>query len=388
MSQLKEDADNFFAKQTRSSKIKANIVSEYFPQYCKIILRYPQEQIRYLDLFAGPGVYDDGSLSTPILVAKACAKDPRLSSTVKLIFNDNTHSDRLKSNFEFHFGENTFKHKPVFGNRTIGEDEKVRNYLIKNTMNENKKNAYPTLLFFDPFGYKGIDTKVLAEFLKNWGNELFLFVNIKRIHAAVENDKFDDLMQELFPTTIDTIRKDRKYLSNVQERLNLIIENLASEYRRVVAGKLYYTAFKFQEEDNTATSHYILHFTKHSRGYDLVKQIYHDFDNIGATLERDGTYAFDAKRLDMDEQQSLGLDFGDPNINSLSALLRAKYRGQKLSAMKLFDEHHSTGKFSRKHYSHALRKMVADNEVKATFTDSVKHTVTVLINESCILEFN
>ena len=31
--------DNFFDEQRISSKIKASIVSEYFPKYCKIITK-------------------------------------------------------------------------------------------------------------------------------------------------------------------------------------------------------------------------------------------------------------------------------------------------------------------------------------------------------------
>ena len=61
----------FFEKQTLSSRVKASIVSEYFPQYCKIIVkRHMPRCIGYFDLFAGPGVYEDGNCSTPLLVAK------------------------------------------------------------------------------------------------------------------------------------------------------------------------------------------------------------------------------------------------------------------------------------------------------------------------------
>ena len=71
---------DFFKNQTHSSRIKANIVAEYFPQYCRILLKSQQPQIMYLDLFAGPGMYDDGSHSTPLLIAKTCASDQILRS--------------------------------------------------------------------------------------------------------------------------------------------------------------------------------------------------------------------------------------------------------------------------------------------------------------------
>lgn len=377
-------SDNFFAKQTRSSRIKANIVSEYFPQYCRIILRAGQEEIRYLDLFSGPGIYDDGSVSTPILIAEACAKDSTLSTTVKLMFNDNEYMGQLKQNFESRFPKGTFTHETIFGSSTVGEDERIRRYLIKK-WNVQGKNPHPTLLFIDPFGYKGIDTSVLAKFMDNWGNEIFLFLNTKRIHAAIENDKFDDLMLALFPTTFSEIKKDRKYKLRVEERLNLIIENLVKEYNNILNIKLYHTAFRFQEEDSAATSHYILHFTKHSKGYELVKQIYHDFDNIGAVLERDGTYTFDAKKLDMDS--SALMDFGDQNVYALSKQLKEKYKGKKLTALRLFNEHQATGKFCRTHYAKTLRKMVEDGDLISSFSDG-EHKVSVLITDYCTLQFN
>ncbi len=375
--------DKFFEKQTRSSRIKANIVAEYFPKYCNILMRYPQTEIRYLDLFAGPGIYEDGSHSTPMLIGKLCQKDSGLKNVVRLMFNDNEQIEKLKTNFESYFSDDVFTFKPRFGNKTVGKDEKIHTYLSQEII--AKKNPHPTLLFVDPYGYKGINTLALAKFLSHWGNEIFLFLNIKRIHAATENKKFDELMNDLFPTTIASIRQNRKYKSSVPERLSLIIENLANEFRNVLKSELFCTSFKFQEEDNVATSNYILHFTKHPRGFDLVKQIFHDFDNIGATLENDGTYAFDAKRLDM--QESSMLEFDDTNVQILSQQLRNKYKNQKLTAKFLFDDHQSSTRFCRYHYTKTLRKMVENGEVTAIFTDNSKHEVTVLINENCLLEF-
>lgn len=372
---------DFFKTQTSSSRIKANIVANYFPKYCKIILKSPQIEIRYLDLFAGPGIYEDGSLSTPILIADACASNNDLKNVVHLMFNDNEYIETLKQNFDKRYSEDTFNFKPKFGNKTVGEDEKINQYLRKVTT--EVKNPYPTLLFFDPFGYKGINTKDLSKFLCNWGNEIFLFFNIKRIHAAVENGKFDDLMTELFPTTINKIRNDRKYVGKVQDRLSLIIANLANEFKRIVPN-IYHCAFKFQEEDSNTTSHYIIHFTKHNRGFDLVKQIYNDFDNIGATLGENGDYTFDAKKLDEGDGQ---LDFGDQNIHILGRQLIDKYKGRKILAIQLFNEDQTLTKYCRKHYSDTLRDLVDRGKVKSTFIDNKDHSVTVLINEHCILEF-
>ncbi len=374
--------DDFYNSQTPSSFVKAKIVAEYFPQYARILLRKNQKEIRYLDLFAGPGRYRDGKHSTPLLLAKACADDILLSSKVRLLFNDKTYIEELKANFNEHFPNGTFHFEARFGDKVVGESADITTYLSKSIP---RSNPYPTLLFFDPWGYKGIDTRVLAKFLGGWGNELFLYVNTKRIHAAIENEKFDELMRALFPGAIDKLRKDRKYNAvAVYERVNLIIATLVAEFQRMSRGQIYYCPFRFQEEDSKATSHFILHFTKHTKGYALVKQVYNNYDNIGATLDKEGTYTFDAKRMG---SPSSTLDFGDQNIKALSESLIREYKGKKIAASRLFELHQKSTKYSGLHYLQTFRHMVGIGLVQAKFTDNSNHKVNVLLNDHCILEF-
>ncbi|HXS36741.1 MAG TPA: three-Cys-motif partner protein TcmP [Flavipsychrobacter sp.] len=376
----------FFEKQTISSRIKASIVSEYFPSYCKIIVKkYKPREIRYIDLFAGPGFYEDGNPSTPILIASHCKNDDFLRKTVKMIFNDNQYSQELESNFNREFPDGTFSKKPHFGNSTVGENKAISDFLTSST-HKGKNNECPSLLFIDPFGYKGIETKILAEFLKNWGNEVFLFVNTKRIHPALENDKFEGLMNDLFPTTLQQIKHDRRFKSTVQERLSLIIDSLANEYKNLLGKTIYYTAFKFQEEDIDTTSHYILHLTKGSRGYDLIKTTYNDFANVGTVFDGINTYTFDAKKFEKTEHELF--DLSSINIDKLKEDIYEKYKGKKLSANDLFESHHTTGLYSRKHYTDALRRLVDEGKIKSLYTDQKIHHVTVLISKDCILNFS
>lgn len=375
--------NNFFEEQKVHSKVKANIVAEYFPKYCKILLKTHRGNLRYLDLFAGPGIYGDGNWSTPMLIGDACAKDSVLKDRVQLLFNDKEHGETLKINFEKQFPQGTFKLTPKFATKTVGEDKKIDDYLNKVIPKGGKFT--PTLLFFDPFGYKGINSQTLSNFLNNFGNEVFLFFNIKRIHPALENDKFEDLMTDIFPTTIGNIKEDRKHTYTVDQRLSLIIQNLAKEFESRVDGTVYHCAFKFQEDDRATTSHYIIHFTKHQKGYELVKQIYHEFDNIGAALEADGTYTFDSKRLW--DSSAPSLDFGDPNASALGRALTRTYRGRTIDARSLFDEHQKGTKYSTRHYLNALRALVENKQLTAKYNDDKEHRVPVLLNSNCILEF-
>ena len=81
------DNKDFFKKQTDSSRVKAAIISEYFPQYCHIISRrHTPQRFGYFDMFAGPGIYEDESWSTPLLVAKNCYEDTFLRDKVWMVF--------------------------------------------------------------------------------------------------------------------------------------------------------------------------------------------------------------------------------------------------------------------------------------------------------------
>ena len=58
------DNKDFLKQQTDSSRVKATIISEYFPSYRKIIGRHHvPKKFGYYDMFAGPGMYEDGGLN-------------------------------------------------------------------------------------------------------------------------------------------------------------------------------------------------------------------------------------------------------------------------------------------------------------------------------------
>lgn len=380
MKRLEEKFDKFYKTQTENSRIKANIVAEYFPSYARILLKKPQSKIRYLDLFAGPGKYGDNNQSTPLLIIDACINDSILSQKVQLIFNDMKYIKELEENIKNNYDVSKLSYRLRFGERIVGEDELLDTFLKKV---HEKKNPSPTLLFFDPFGYKAINTEVLGEFMKNWGNEIFLFFNSKRINAAIDNQYFDELMKNLFPCNYATIRKDKRYTRNVNERLGLIRSYIQNEFQQIIKGQVFMSSFRFMEEDNIATSHFVLHITKHHKGYELAKQVFHEYDNIGAPLDKYGTYTFDSKRQSM----QMGFDLGDPNVLQLSKMLKEEFKSKEISAEKLFKNHQKNNPFSAKHYVLALRELKENGDLTSYYTDNKSHKVSVLLIKECILKF-
>lgn len=375
---------DFFKEQKISSEVKAKIVAEYFPQYCKILLKKPQKSIVYLDLFSGPGIYEDGKETTPLLIGKACANDPVLSSKVQMLFNDEKHIETLQKNFLERYPEDTFYYRPKFENKTVGLDEKIKKYLGRDS-NPKVRNPNPALLFFDPFGYKEIETLLLAKFLGHWGNEIFLFINAKRINQNFTVAKVEHYMQRLFPTTHQQLISDRQFQISPNDRIKLIVDGLIKEFEKAVKFKIYNTAFKFIEEDSIAVSHYILHLTKSDRGYAVIKTVYNSFDNIGAVADGYDTYMFDAKKSKTD----VPFDFEKRYLTFLSNLILTRFKGLQRTTQSIYDELQKENHYTYSHYTDTFLYIVNElKSAKASFTDGLKHRQSVVISDTCILNFD
>ncbi len=386
---------NFFGEQTPSSRIKAKIVSEYFPQYCRIISRkFMPSKFRYIDLFSGPGVYGDGNYSTPILIGNECAGDPMLRNRVWMIFNDAEYSDSLEQNFKSFFPDDTFYYKPYFGKRTVGECAKMDEFLMKSTMVQSGrffKNDAPSVLFFDPFGYKGIKTKILCQFMSYWGNEVFLFINIKRILPALYNPQKREDLLEIFPSMLDSLKADIDKMEKPYDKHQHILDVLKEEFQKNLGGTVYMTAFRFLEEDQSGASHYLIHFTKGLKGYDLIKSVCSKYDNVKGTLDGNFTYTFDPKKVGESDSSREFLEMFDEeaqsvNINYLISQILKDFGGKIISAESLYLEHHSKSRYSMSHYLRALREMEARGMLNAEFVDGKNHNVSVLISKDCILD--
>src|SRR6266536_2120114 len=81
----------FFEESREQSLVKSAIVSKYFWAWAKVIMSQIKrggKKIAYVDLFAGPGRYKDGTKSTPLLVLEQAIANPDLRRMLVTIFND------------------------------------------------------------------------------------------------------------------------------------------------------------------------------------------------------------------------------------------------------------------------------------------------------------
>ena len=86
--------ESFFQESSEQSIVKATIVAKYFWAWARVVMptaRTHSGKIAYMDLFAGPGRYEDGTKSTPLLVLERAIQDPDsakcwlLSSTMLIL---------------------------------------------------------------------------------------------------------------------------------------------------------------------------------------------------------------------------------------------------------------------------------------------------------------
>ncbi|MEJ7671703.1 MAG: three-Cys-motif partner protein TcmP [Chitinophagaceae bacterium] len=371
---------NFGLHKVPESRIKALLVSDYFPQYCRIVDRGKGQGFTYVDLWAGRGKYDNGGLSTPLLLADIIVKDDYLRQKVKFAFNDLNNIDTLKKNFEDRYEKGIFTKEPWFGKLDAENCPQIRRYLNR----PPKKDNDPALLFFDPFGYAGIDTKSLANFMKPWGNELFLFLNVNRVIPALTNPKVTEHIAAMFPQFKEQAISEVTSAISDEKRVSLLLKFLTAEFKAVIGSHLQHCSFRFMESGAHKTSHLIIHFTKHSTGYKLIKQVYYDYDNIGAVLNSDGTFTFDAKKA----YPTGVLDFSmDDNHLNLAKDLAKQFAGTELTAAALIDQHHPNTLYAPTHYVKALRYLVEQEGLQARFTDGIEHKRTVLPSKYCLLKF-
>jgi three-Cys-motif partner protein len=343
---------NFFNEQLSGSKIKTSIVSKYFLAWANVMVanvRGRGDKIGYLDFFCGPGKYEDGSDSTPLIILKAAVNNPDFSKMLVTIFNDadQANVDILEEEVLKISGIDRLKYQPDFAKETVGNQlaEKLK-----------KLELVPSLIFLDPFGYKGLSLELIASVIKDWGCDCIFFFNYNRINAALTNKKFVGLVNSIFgEETADLLREKVEKLKP-EEREELILEYFMEELKKI-KGK-YSISFKFFKENSSKTSHFIFFTTKHPLGYKIMKQT---MATHCATRGGVPTYEYDPKQ-EMNEQMDL---FEDDNseIQFLAKEIHKLYKGKTKTRKEIYEEHNIRRPYIENNYKDALLLLEQEGKI-------------------------
>ena len=362
--------EHFFDESSEQSAVKTAIVSKYFDFWAKVIipqvLKSQEKKIAYLDLFAGPGRYKDGTKSTPLFILEKAINDPTMSQVLVTIFNDKDekNAQSLQTAIDAIPGIEKLKFRPVIWNKEVGS-EMVKEF--------SSMRLVPTLFFVDPWGYKGLSLQLVNSVLKDWGCDCIFFFNYNRINMGLTNPFVHEHMNALFGE--DRAELLRKKLATLppDDRETCIVEELC-EALGAKQGR-FVLPFGFKNDKGTRTSHHLIFVSKHVLGYSIMK----DIMAKESSLHEQGVPSFQYSPAD--GRFPLLFELNRP-LDDLEEMLLSQFAGKTLTMNEIFEGHQVGRRFIKKNYKDALKQMETKGTIvcdpakrkKDTFGDNVKVT--------------
>jgi three-Cys-motif partner protein len=363
--------DNFFDEATEQSAVKASIVSKYFWAWANVIMpsvRRNGGTIAYVDLFCGPGMYKDGTKSTPLLVLEKAISDPDMREMLTTVFNDKDRKSQraLQQTIDRLPGIGTLAHPPrILCEEVGGEIAKIFDDI----------GSVPTLFFVDPFGYKGLTLALINNTVKNWGSDCIFFFNYKRINAGLENPTVREHMDALFgQARADQLRQRLEKLPTESRELEIV-----EELCRAVKGteKRFVLPFGFKDTNGTRTTHHLIFVTKAFKGYEIMKEIMAK----GSSDASQGVASFAYSPADV--RQPLLFKLSHP-VDDLQTELLQRFAGLTCTMGEVYEQHSVDTPYIRKNYKEALGALELAGKItaeppaktrkKGTFADHVRVT--------------
>jgi len=358
--------EDFYNEQLEQSRVKTDIVLKYFQAWSRIMLpRARSGRIAYIDLFSGPGLYKDGTLSTPLRLLDIAVGDEKLSKMLVTIFNDKKaeFSENLAAEIAAMPGIDALKYPPQVYNLEVGQQ--IADLFGKTRM-------VPTLFFVDPWGYKGLSLDLIGSVTKNWGCDCVFFFNYNRIRPGVHNPKVEGLMEDIFgEERMAEMVPELKALPPEQCEM-AILEYLADGLREV--GGRYVLPFQFLKANGVTTSHHLIFVSKSDVGYGIMKEIM----ATESSRADQGVPSFAYSPAE--ERYTTLWELSRP-LDDLEDMLLDEFSGRTIRMVDIYRRHNVGRPYIRKNYKRALINLEAAGKIVAnpdsdhrrrnTFADTV-----------------
>lgn len=362
---------DFFNSKRKTSEIKTEFLNEYFKAWAAIMLRGQNykniHKLLYVDLFSGPGIYDDGKESTPIKILNSIYASKGefvdYDKYVQTIFNDKDQKlyKKLITNIENlpYYEELTYK--PIISNGEASIE----------LLEEVLKERIPSLTFIDPLGY-GFTQKMLMYTIKKWGSDLFMLFNFNRIRAAIANSKVEINMLEIFGEKFQDLQNyyDKEY--SPQKREKFIIQTFESifEERGYMVLK-----FKINFPDKEQTSHYLFFISKVALAITRAKEILSKYSDY----QEDGIPQFGSN---LNIQPVLDPDMNEYSINKLADSILEDVSLNNQTLDEIYKIHNYKTNYIKGNYKQAIKvllskKLVELFDKKGKSTKRVTYTAKI-----------
>ncbi len=298
-------------------------------------------KIAYIDLFAGPGRYEDGAKSTPLLILEQAIAEPAFRENLVTWFNDKDeeNTSTLAKAIKELPGIETLKREPRVYTNEIGT-EIVRLF-------ESVK-LVPTLFFVDPWGYKGLSLRLINSVLKDWGCECIFFFNYNRINMGLANDAVKQHMDALFGEERAAILRAKLEPMTPTERELTIVEEICEAL--VAMGGKYVLPFRFRNEKGNRTSHHLIFVSKHPLGYGIMK----DVMAKESSSHEQGVPTFEYNPAT--SNQPLLFELARP-LDDLEEMLLDEFAGETVTMLEAFERHNYGRRYIKKNYKDVLTNL-------------------------------
>lgn len=344
--------NSFFNESMERSQVKTRIVEKYFWSWATI-MKSRAPKIGYIDLFAGPGRYEDGTESTPLLVLKKASENDDIRNKLVSVFNDMDpeHVQHLQDAIDSSPEVSMLRWRPRVINRVVNEE--LANYF-------ESMERMPTLFFVDPFGYKGLSRQLIHSLVRNWGCDCIFFFNYNRVNMGINNNAVKEHIDALFGTQrADELRSLPPSMSPLDRELSII--EAVSQSLKETAGE-YILPFRFKSDSGRRSSHHLIFVSKNRRGYEIMK----DIMAKESTASDRGVPSFEYNPAT--HHQSILFEYQRP-LDDLGDMLLEYFAGRTVTMKQIYDRHYnrfSVGtRYIQKSYRECLTKLEADGKINA-----------------------
>lgn len=342
----------FFETPGQQNIVKTQMVTKYFEAWANFMLprlRSPKDRLAYIDLFSGPGRFENGEASTPLMILQRAIEKPDLCVRLTTTFNDKNpdYASQLQTEIRALPGIEKLAHQPQVASIQVGSElvDMFRNLRL-----------VPTLFFIDPWGYKGLSLDLIGTAIKSWGCDCIFFFNYNRINPAVTNPFVDGPMKDLFgPARLEQLRQS--VAGRVPaDRQTTIIDQL-TEALMDVGGK-YVLPFLFDSQHGERPSHYVIFVSKSFRGYHIMKEVM-----AGLSSDDGDVKSFQYVPV-KSAQMSLFRDLERiHSIEALRDLLALVCAGKTLTVMQVYEDNTVGTPYTLKNVKGAILELEGEGRV-------------------------
>ncbi len=193
----------FFQGKRPWSMIKDRVIGRYLTVYIQKVSKLGKP-ILFIDGFAGPGVFEDGSDGSPVIICKVAEKSGKQWSAI-FVNNNRNHHNQLHSVIIDRGWERNAK--PICG-QSADMLKAIHEILTDQTV----------FIYLDPFGLKGFSFSALVPYLERVvsGHSIEIVLNISMptlhrlaaVHAASEGETTRSRIRKLNQTLSDALGGD------------------------------------------------------------------------------------------------------------------------------------------------------------------------------------